>query len=228
VFTCGLSGYVLSLDWFGLCDANNWKQMSAHIQTNSSSKVSSNGARDGIRKRMKTSQSKEFLVALEVLTHLLFFGFDVAVIVLSSPTVIWHRMQLQADNGTSNYLKENNFTTQQPPLGNLTLDNLTFGCSEETFYSGWVIIGVCLIYFLCNELQKVYCFFGLVRSPLYNGLSNIGLLCAIIWSQVRYFAFSFLTGLLLTYHLLTLIKPWTAEDWKLIQILSYIRGFRWI
>ena len=53
--------------------------------------------------------------------------------------------------------------------GNRELDR---GANNELLITGWITVGSYLLMKFSNELRKVFCCLGLVRSPLYNWIKG--------------------------------------------------------
>ena len=78
--------------------------------------------------------------------------------------------------------------------------------SKESLYSGWAIVACFIAFKFTNELQKVYLFYGLFKSPLYSGCSATDQLFIVLWQHIRAFTFNFLSGILLTYYVVGMVK----------------------
>ena len=109
-------------------------------------------------------------------------------------------------------------------------------------YLGWTIIIIYLTLILTNELQKVYCFLGLIRSPFYKICTTKGQLCIAIWHHFRSLIYNFLSSLIMTYYLkLSIIQdPYYYQlnnyiinynyigIWTILEVIAILRCFRWV
>ena len=100
--------------------------------------------------------------------------------------------------------------------------------SKESIYSGWMVLACYITFKFTNELQKVYFLYGLFKSPLYSGCSATGELFIVLWQHIRAFTFNFVSGILLTYYVVTNIETWNENQCRLFEIVALIRIFRWI
>ena len=210
VMYCGITGYILSLDWFGLFDKSN--RVSASI-TEATIPIKSKM----MSKNVTMVQTRRFLIGKEILTHAFFFCINMLVVFMNTPN-------LEAITSTKNE------TLNSDHAGNDSSTNYIkdFEISNNATSAGWMVLICYICSKLSNELQKVFLLYGLFKSPLYHGCATSHELFIIIWQHVRAFVFNFVTAILLTYFVTVLISPWEENAFHLIEIIAYARIYRWI
>ena len=78
---CGITGYVLSLDWFGLFDKNQRKSVSGI-----SSPINYTIKSKMMGKSVIMVQSRAFLIGKEILTHIFFFSINLLMVMINTPS----------------------------------------------------------------------------------------------------------------------------------------------
>ena len=205
VIICGISGYILSLDLFGIPSLFK-KQPEAQI-LKTFKKVST---------VKKIVQSRQFHITKECITHVFFFVLNSLVILLNTSVMEPEMLQ---------YFDTNSNTTiallhSRKP-------------SNYTLNMGWITSALYISFKVSNDVQKVYWLFGLIRSPLYRFCTSNQLI-AIVWQHLRALLFNFAVSLWMSYYALQVTNSdfyWSPNEiwwWKCLEILAMIRVFRWI
>ena len=93
--------------------------------------------------------------------------------------------------------------------------------SQESLYSGWAIVACYIAFKFTNEIQKVYLFYGLFKSPLYSGCSATDELFIVLWQHIRAFTFNFLSGILLAYYVVGMVESWSEDQNRNVLIKCF-------
>ena len=97
--------------------------------------------------------------------------------------------------------------------------------SQESLYSGWAIVACYIAFKFTNEIQKVYLFYGLFKSPLYSGCSATDELFIVLWQHIRAFTFNFLSGILLAYYVVGMVESWSEDQNRNVLIKCFCESW---
>lgn len=192
IIVSGLTGYVLSLDLYGMVTnittSGRGKVISADIEKVKSVKP----AKTKPVKRpafggLSGTTSKNLLVIKEILTHFFFFSMN-ALVIYALPVHGPPRndaIEVPVNITEDELIHNNNNTIQTFPH-----QWTNRPMSSQVISLGWGTVGCYICFKVTNELQKVYLLYGLIRSPIYNVCAITSELLILLWHHIRYICVS--------------------------------------
>ena len=228
----GVTGYLLSLDMgiTGIYNQENSNQ-NQPIRTLNNAKKNRAG--------LSFQNSKTFRIFREIITHLFFLTLNILVVIfLPNPDDEKNQVNNSDEEQKDNLQKINQTFNNK----NNNLSVIQAKIFDQMDYLGWTIIMIYLTLILTNELQKVYCCLGLIRSPFYK-ICTKGQLYIAIWHHFRSLFFNFLSCLIMTYYLklsitqdpnyyqlnnYQIITHNYVGIWTSLEVIAILRCFRWV